>query len=78
MFYPSTSLTIGPLCRSSLPVGVTALGPSMQLMVCKGLSIFSPQIFLPLQPAMDKLVLKLFSVHIAGSAFDSLRVLMRV
>ena len=78
MFYPSTSLTIGPLCRSNPPVHVTTLGPSMQLMVCKGLSIFSPQILLPLQPALDKLVLKLFSVHIAGSAFDALKVLMRV
>lgn len=31
-----------------------------------GLSIFSPQILLPFQPALNKLVHKLFSVHIVG------------
>ena len=78
MSYRFTSLTIGRLRGSSLPVDVSTLCASRQFIACKGLSIFSPQILLPLQPALNKLVHKLFSVHIVGSVFDALRMLMRV
>ncbi|KAH9179273.1 hypothetical protein EDB89DRAFT_1901281 [Lactarius sanguifluus] len=66
MYYRYASLTIGRLCGSSLLVDISALCVNMQLNVCQGLSIFSPQILLPFQPALNKLVHKLFSVHIVG------------
>ncbi|KAI9512470.1 hypothetical protein F5148DRAFT_904796 [Russula earlei] len=53
--------------------------PSSQIL--SGLSIFSPQSLLPLQPALNELMRKLFAIHIVGRypwLFGPLRIKLRL
>ncbi|KAH9065382.1 hypothetical protein EDB87DRAFT_1828977 [Lactarius vividus] len=71
----SRSADIPSSCAHVLSIRLTYNWTSLRQQSA-GLSIFSPQILLPFQPALNKLVHKLFSAHIVGRypwLFGSLR-----